>query len=129
MQTATVNEESDQINTSDLVESAKKRRASAKKTAQDKSPGFSPYQNDYGTMKAVKDDAVKSSLMPASDALLAVGNFLGGGRSMVDSIATQQLAVAQEQLVEQKSMNEQLKAIKEQGVANAGSGGIEIGNY
>lgn len=94
------------------LEALKKRRAAQNNQA----PNFSPMKE-----KADKAEKAAKAISPSSDALLAVGNFLGGGRSMINSIAEQQLTVARDQLSEQKITNGKLDMLNN-AISNSGEG-------
>lgn len=50
---------------------------------------------------------------PATDSLLSVGNFLGGGANAINAVAEQQLQVARQQLTEAQKTNSNLEKLND----------------
>lgn len=73
-----------------------------------------------------KANKIAHGSMPDSDALLAVGNFLGSGRGLVNSIAEQHLQIARQQLDAQNTTNDKLDEMTMAIESMTSSGDLDI---
>ncbi len=72
--------------------------------------------------KVAKKERIKQM---ASDSLVSVGNFLGAGAGLVNSIAQKQLDVAEQQLEAQKEGNEKLESLADI-ISDLNGDGIDV---
>jgi len=98
--------EEDQKKNQAGIDAAIKAQRDARHRRENGPPGFEPID-----LKPLK----KGNGNPYSDAFTAVGNFLGSGRSVIQSVAEQHLQVAKDQLNQAQKTNTLLQQIMDTG--------------
>lgn len=103
-QNSVVSAEADQRDIQDQIEIARNAANTFRKKREQASPDFS-----FANLRSAR-------AQPGSDPLLAVGNFLGAGRTAIEGIAEAHLAVSRESLTEQKKQTAALGKLIEKTV-------------